>query len=79
MDKLLHGVVRGNMIELTDTTGLIDGAEVEVMVRLPLPTQTWGEGIHNSAGGWADFPEMDTVMEQIQQDRKRERRPQESP
>ena len=76
MTKVLHGVVHGHTIELSETPGLADGQEVEVVVRFSKPSRPWGEGIHDSAGGWADYPKIDAVMEQIQQDRKRERRPQ---
>jgi hypothetical protein len=30
----------------------------------------WGEGILRSAGGWANYPEMDAIIEKIQQQRK---------
>jgi hypothetical protein len=76
MDKLLHGVIHGKTIELTEPAGISDGQEVEVVVRFSAASRPWGEGIRKSAGGWADYPEMDAIMEQIQQDRKRERRPQ---
>ena len=36
----------------------------------------WGEGILRSAGGWADCPELDAIMEEIYRSRKVERRPQ---
>jgi len=39
------------------------------------PAQKWGEGIRRSAGGWANHPELDTVMETIREERKLERRP----
>ena len=76
MDKVLHGVVHGKTIELSEPAGVADGQEVEVVVRFSMPSRPWGEGIRSSAGGWADYPEIDTIMEQIQQNRKRERRPQ---
>jgi hypothetical protein len=75
MNKVLHGVIHGQTIELSEPTGVADGQEVEVVVRSSRPSRPWGEGIRNSAGGWADYPEMDAIMEQIQQDRKRETRP----
>ena len=76
MIKVLHGVVHGQTIELSEPAGMAEGQAVEVVVRPSRPSRPWGEGIRNSAGGWAAYPEMDAVMEQIQQDRKRERRPQ---
>jgi len=39
-------------------------------------TSKWGEGIRRSAGGWADCPEMEAIMEKIHQERKLERRSQ---
>ncbi|HVC93092.1 MAG TPA: hypothetical protein VND64_05345, partial [Pirellulales bacterium] len=56
--------------------GVVEGQEVEVQVKLIQPSRKWGDGILRSAGGWADYPEMDTIMEEIHQDRKLERRPQ---
>jgi hypothetical protein len=76
MTKILHGIVRGNHIEISQDVGVPDGQEVEVLVRPLGQTAEWGEGIRRSAGGWADYPEMDAVMQQIQQDRKTERRSQ---
>jgi hypothetical protein len=76
MTKTLHGKVHGKTIELDEDLGVADGQEVEVLVRLVEPTKNWGEGILHSAGGWADYPEMDAIMERIQQERRLERRPQ---
>jgi hypothetical protein len=76
MTKTLHGIVRGKTIELDEELGMAEGQEVEVQVTIIQPTGKWGEGILRSAGGWADYPEMDAVMEKIQQDRKLERRTQ---
>ena len=76
MTKTLHGKVHGKTIELDEDLGVADGQKVEVQVKIVPPTQNWGEGILRSAGGWADYPEMDAIMEKIHQDRKLERRPQ---
>jgi hypothetical protein len=76
ISKLARGVIRGKTIELAEDLGLSEGQEVEVRVTIIPAARPWGEGILRSAGGWANYPEMDAVMEQIQQDRKRERRPQ---
>lgn len=78
MNKVMHGIVHGKTIELNDTLGVADGQEVEVVVRFSNPSKSWGEGIRRSAGGWANYPEMDAIMEQIQKDRKIERRKQEA-
>lgn len=76
MTKIVHGRVHGKTIELDEELGVAEGQEVEVQVKLVPPTRQWGEGIRRSAGGWADYPEMDAIMEQIHRDRKLERRPQ---
>jgi hypothetical protein len=77
MDKVYHGTVHGKTIELSEAPGAADGQQVEVVVRFLQPARPWGEGIRASAGAWADYPEMDAVMEQIQQTRKIERNQQE--
>ncbi|MCY2995385.1 MAG: hypothetical protein NTY19_47100 [Planctomycetota bacterium] len=76
MIKTLHGRVHGRTIELDEDLGVALDQEVEVQVRIVQSGQEWGAGIRRSAGGWADYPEMDAIMEQIYQDRKLERRPQ---
>ena len=72
MSKIVRGIVHGHTIELAEDPGVVDGAEVEVVVKAAPQVRTWGEGIRRSAGGWADYPEMDAVMEQIQRDRRRQ-------
>ena len=76
MTKTLHGKVHGRTIELDEDPGVAEGQEVEVQMKLVEPNRKWGEGILRSAGGWADYPEIDAIMEKIQQQRKLERRPQ---
>jgi len=76
MTKTLHGKVHGKTIELDEDLGVAEGQEVEVQVKIVQPARKWGDGILCSAGGWADYPEMDAIMEKIHQDRKLERRPQ---
>jgi hypothetical protein len=49
---------------------------VEVRITIVQAGRKWGDGILRSAGGWADYPEMDAIMEEIHQARKLERRPQ---
>jgi hypothetical protein len=78
MSRIIHGVVHGRTIELAEDPGVADGQQVEVVVKPLAPAKPWGEGIRRSAGAWADYPEMDAVMEQIQQDRRKERRPQDA-
>jgi hypothetical protein len=76
VDKVFHGVMHGKIIELSECPDVADGQEVVVTVQLPTRVRPWGEGILASAGGWADYPEIDGVMEKIQQERKIERRSQ---
>ena len=78
MNKTVLGVVLGKTIELKEELGVAEGQTVGVQVKVVAPNHQgkWGEGIVRSAGGWADYPEMDAIMEKIHQDRKLERRPQ---
>jgi hypothetical protein len=76
MPKTIHGTIRGRLIELDEDLGASDGQEVEVQVTIVQPTRKWGEGILRSAGGWANYPEMDAILEEIHRNRKLERRPQ---
>jgi hypothetical protein len=76
MTKTFHGKVRGRTIELDEDPGVSEGQEVEVQMRVVDPNRKWGEGIHRSAGGWVGHPEIDGIMEKIQEERKLERRPQ---
>jgi len=76
MTKIVHGKVHGRTIELDQDLGIAEGQEVEVQVSISRPAERWGEGILRSAGGWADYPEMDVIMEKIYRDRKLERRSQ---
>lgn len=73
MPKTLHGKVHGRTIELDEDLGVAEGQEVEVQVTLIQTPRKWGEGILPSAGGWADYPEMDAIMKQIHESRKVER------
>jgi hypothetical protein len=58
---VLKGVVRGKTIELEEETGLPDGLEIVVGIRLKP-----GDGIRLSAGAWASAtPEEWEELEQI--------------
>ncbi len=70
MGEVLHGIIRGKTIDLEKDPGIGDGREVEVVVRAVSSPRPWGEGIRGSAGAFADYPEMDAAMEEIQLDRK---------
>lgn len=77
MIKTLYGIAHGKTIELDEDLGLAEGQAVEVQVKVIQPTKVWGEGILRSAGGWAGYPDLDGIMEQIHEERKRDRRSQE--
>ena len=74
MTKTLHGKIHGRTIELDEDPGVAEGQEVEVQVKIVPPARKWGEGILRSAGGWANFPEMDAILQKIHQQRRLERR-----
>jgi hypothetical protein len=76
MIKTLHGKAHGKTIELDEDLGLSEGQEVEVQVKPMQQVRKWGDGILRSAGGWANHPELDAIMEQVYQGRNLERRPQ---
>jgi hypothetical protein len=70
-----QGIIRGNLIELTEPAGLPDGQNVSVVItatasgrkRIVLPP---GEGIRTSAGGWSDDPEgLDRFLEEMRRAR----------
>ena len=76
MIKTVHGTVHGNTIQLDQDLSVADGQQVEVELKFIEPDKRWGEGILRTAGALADDPYWDAIMEQIQQSRKVERRPQ---
>jgi hypothetical protein len=51
-------------------------AKNEIQVKVIQPNKEWGEGILRTAGALADDPYWDAIMEEINQARKVERRPQ---
>lgn len=75
MTKTIRGKIHGKTIELDEDLGAAEGQEVELQVNFIQADKKWGDGILRSAGGWADHPEMDAIMEEIHQARKLERRP----
>ncbi len=77
-NKILHGVVNGKTIELTDDPGVPAGQAVEVIVKMVLPTKpVWGDGLRECAGALADdwTDEDDRILEEIYQQRKHDSRP----
>jgi hypothetical protein len=73
VDRVTHGIVRGRTIELAEDLGLPDGDQVEIVVRTAPGSETWGDGIRRSAGGWINHPEVDAALEQIHQQRRNDR------
>jgi hypothetical protein len=77
MTRALHGRVRGKTIEPDEDPGVAEGQVVEVQVKvIPRTPRQPGEGLLRTEGALADDTEWDAIMEEIHQDRKRERRPQ---
>ena len=74
--SVLRGVIHGRTIELEHEPGLPEGQQVSVTVQIVhapkrLPP---GEGIRQSAGGWADDPAgLDEYLEWNRRQRKQER------
>jgi hypothetical protein len=74
--SFLKGTIHGKTIELEIAPGLPEGQQVSVLVqpvdessRLPP-----GEGIRQSAGGWADAgDELDSWLEEMQKSRQQDR------
>ena len=77
MTKTTHGKVHGRTIELDEDLAVAEGQEVEIQVRvIPKIARTPGEGFLRTEGALADDPEWDSIMEEIHQARRLERRPQ---
>ena len=75
MTRILHGVVHGRTIELTEAIALPDGQEVAVTVTPTARRLPPGEGIRRTAGAWADdAAELDRYLEWTRQQRKASRR-----
>lgn len=73
MTRQMHGIVRGKTIELADETGLQDGSPVVITLRSSPRVRTWGEGIRRSAGAWANDPNIDDVLTEIESIREQAR------
>ncbi len=83
MNATLQGIVHGKIIELDEDPGIADGQKVQVHIavcskkKLPGPPPGWKPGnTRTVAGALADLAteEEDRMLEEIHQDRKRERR-----
>jgi hypothetical protein len=76
--KTLHGIIRGNAIQLNEASGFPEGQEVVVRVE---PVLGHGdasevlEALKRAAGSWADDPEgLDRYLDWNRQQRKGNRR-----
>ena len=76
MTKTVHGKVRGKTIELDEDLGVAEGEDVEVRVRVIPKSRKPGEGFLRTEGALADDDEWDSIMEEIYQARRIERRTQ---
>src|SRR6516162_1406233 len=74
--KTVHGKVRGKTIELDEDLGVAEGEDVEVRVRVIPKSRKPGEGFLRTEGALADDDEWDSIMEEIYQARRIERRTQ---
>jgi hypothetical protein len=76
-DRIMHGVVNGKTIELTEQPGVPTGQEVEVVVKaVPCKQVAWGEGLRRCAGALADqwSDEDDRILQSIYRERKTDSR-----
>jgi hypothetical protein len=79
--KLIHGIVNGRTIELTEDLGVPAGQKVEVLVTPVSPSRSdWGEGLRRCAGALADHwtDEDDRILEEIYRERQHDSRPEPS-
>jgi hypothetical protein len=69
--SVLKGVVHGRIIELETEPGWPEGQHVTVLVR---PVLAAGEGVRQSAGGWADAAEeIESWLNEVQRGRQQDR------
>jgi hypothetical protein len=72
MKRILHGVIRGKIIELTEDPHVAEGQEVQVIVNRIENPEPWGEGLKRCAGILADDDpeEDDKILDEIYRERK---------
>lgn len=71
MNRVLRGIVHGNVIELERDSGISDGEQVEIILRRVAPHgSSPGEGLLRTEGALSDDAEWDAIMKEIQQSRK---------
>lgn len=76
MTKIIHGRIRGKTIELDDDTGMPEGQEVEITLKIIPTKHPWGEGLRRCAGALADewTEEDDRILAEIHDSRQRDSR-----
>jgi hypothetical protein len=76
VQQTFHGRVSGKSIELTESPGLAEGQEVEVVLRTVSPAEARqsGDGFRRTEGALLSDPYWDTVMQEVYRERKRDTR-----
>jgi hypothetical protein len=76
MVRQIQGVIHGRTVELSEDPGVADGQQVEITIRAVPTPRLWGEGLRRCAGAFAAewTEEDDRILEEIQQERKRDTR-----
>jgi hypothetical protein len=77
-NKMLHGIVHGKTIEVSEDPGVPLGQIVDVLLMPSTSTgRIWGDGLRRCAGAlagdWTD--EDDRILDVIQQERNNDGRP----
>lgn len=71
MNKIAHGIIHGNTIELKTDLGLLEDQEVEETIKFIKQKRPWGEGICNTAGTLASDPSKeDDKIDELYRQRK---------
>jgi hypothetical protein len=73
-DNTLQGIIHGRVIELFEDPGVPDGERVVVQLQRTDHASAARRDVSQSAGEWADFPEMDEIMTAIERDRANDAR-----
>ena len=77
MENLIHGIVHGKSIELSENPGVPDGTQVQLWLKPLAPAAAvWGEGLRRCAGALADewTEDDDRILEEIHQERSQDSR-----
>lgn len=74
MNKTLHGIIRGNTIEISETLDVPEGQAVEIQITRVDESPAWGAGIRASTGALVDDVDWDRIMQEVHENRQLERR-----